>query len=814
MTTDTTTNRSGGRYVWPLAIPTTILFVASAAFAVWILFASADRLDRAAYEGERRLALSGVENGVQRLSKAVADYAFWDEMYDQFHVHFDPQWAKENLGPYVVDAFSADIVLVADAKGRPVYQYSRADNDAFRVQDSDRPQIGRAAARALATWKPGEISSVAGTLVLNGKRYMAAAGPIAVSGEERLKTAAQPAFALFYLEALDGNWLDALSKTFHLRDLKVVDATVGATPLPAMLPGTSVAALVWTPANLGREFLHEVLPLSLLALCASTIVFLVATLAWIRIARNLDRAVGLSEAASAAKSEFLALMSHEIRTPMNGVLGMTNVLLEGKPDEEQRRGLLTIRESGESLMRIINDVLDFSKLDAGRMDIEVAPFDLHQTLRYAAEICAPRAKIKGVALDIEIGSHVPAFVHGDAGRIRQIVLNLLTNAVKFTREGRVLLTVEAAADTGELAVVRVAVSDTGIGIAPDRLPHLFQRFEQADASISRRFGGTGLGLAISKKLVEHMGGKIGAESAPGQGSTFWFELPLKCATAAEASAVRPTVKSAAVEEALATVKQLGRPLRLLLVEDNATNQLVAKAVLQKFGINADVAGNGLEALAAVRQRSYDIVLMDMHMPEMDGIEATQAIRSLSTDVARVPIIALTANAFDSDVERCMRAGMNGHVGKPFNKDDLIVAVAAALRGATTTTATRAEPVASSGPLAADLAHLDEFRRDNGDEAFQLLLDTYIPDASARLVRLRELLAGGKADEEAVRIAHSLKSSSAMAGAPALSQLAAKLEAALKQNDKRPSVGDAEALAKSFESYRHALAERGLVAAAC
>jgi signal transduction histidine kinase/ActR/RegA family two-component response regulator len=382
--------------------------------------------------------------------------------------------------------------------------------------------------------------------------------------------------------------------------------------------------------------------------------------ALIQAAQQSEAAQRLADEANAGKTAFLATMSHEIRTPMNGVLGMAGLLLDSPLTAQQRDYARNIAYSGESLLAIINDILDLSKIEAGRMEFERHVFALSPLVDAVDSLLAVKAREKGLATRIELDPDLAMAFEGDSTRIRQILLNLVSNAIKFTASGSVTTRVRRS-PTG----LRFEVQDSGIGISEEACKRLFTDFAQADSSTNRHYGGTGLGLAICKRLAEGMGGSIGVVSVEGQGSLFWFELPLRAAAESELEARLAAVEAPPLAESASV-----RTLRLLLVEDNAINQKLAMTLLGRMGLAVDLAQNGQEAVAAVQASTYDLVLMDMQMPVMDGLEATRTIRTLGPAYTGLPIVALTANAMQADKDACSAAGMNGFLAKPFNRASL------------------------------------------------------------------------------------------------------------------------------------------------
>ncbi|MFO1424166.1 MAG: ATP-binding protein [Candidatus Competibacteraceae bacterium] len=493
-----------------------------------------------------------------------------------------------------------------------------------------------------------------------------------------------------------------------------------------------------------------------------------------------------AELANQAKSEFLANMSHEIRTPMNAVLGLTRLGLEATP-EKQCEYLLKINGSAELLLNILNDILDFSKIEAGKLSLENVDFNLYEVMDRLSSAIGAQAREKHLDFTVRIAPETPRLLRGDSLRLGQIFMNLANNAVKFTERGSVTVNVVTVVQGGDKVMLRYSVSDTGIGLTPEQQERLFGAFSQADTSTTRKFGGTGLGLAISKRLAELMGGEISVESEHGKGSTFHFSAPF---TRGEGRADAILSEANAWRVVTEFERARWRGARVLVVEDNPLNQQVIQEFLAKAGVDVIIAENGLEAIEAAQIQSFDAVLMDIQMPVMDGLRATQELRK-SPRFANTPIIALTANVFQTDIEQCIAAGMNDHVSKPITVDELFAKLgkwlinpvlkpgddASSAPSAQTTPIIDSRPNPRGPPLGLDIdTALDRMGGNNAllEKALGLFRQTEAESAG----RIRAALAAGNT-ESCQRLAHTLKSTAGAVGANRLQTAARAIEESIR-----------------------------------
>lgn len=492
--------------------------------------------------------------------------------------------------------------------------------------------------------------------------------------------------------------------------------------------------------------------------------------------RDLGESLKRAEAANIAKGDFLANMSHELRTPMNGVLGMASLLGDTALSEEQQEYVSTINSSGESLLMLLNDILDFSKIEAGALELEHIAYNLHDTIEKTSSLLRPQVEKKGIALRVECEASVPSYIWGDSGRMRQIIMNLMGNAIKFTDHGHVRLKASMQEHDG-IDRLYVSVEDTGMGIPANKLSEIFEKFTQADASVTRKYGGTGLGLAITKQLVSLMGGELGVESAIGKGSTFWFAIPCKPAEAANEMATLELLRT------MSRMPITQTPIseaRVLLVDDYRVNRIFAEKLLRKFGFKQiDTAEDGLDALMKYNENTYDIIFMDCQMPRMDGYITTLEVRSReASGLNHIPIVAMTANAMVGDREKCLNAGMDDYLTKPLRAEHLRKVlqtwfVLDDAKAAISLEKSKAETSQKAMESPVDMEQLRMFT-DGDPEEEKALAELFLEQAQEMIVILEQSM-GADQHEVWKSAAHRFKGSSGNLGAVPLHQLCKRAE---------------------------------------
>lgn len=489
----------------------------------------------------------------------------------------------------------------------------------------------------------------------------------------------------------------------------------------------------------------------------------------IKLAGDLHMEKIRAEKATAAKSEFLANMSHEIRTPINGILGIASLLQDITSTAKQEELVRTIINSGQNLLHIINDILDFSKVEAGRLELNVITFNLRDLVDETVDILGRQAEQKGLRFSRSMDDAIPAFLQGDRQRLRQVLINLLGNAIKFTVKGQVNLRITRKESNEQTCTLHFAIEDTGIGIPEQKQENIFASFTQVDGATNRRFGGTGLGLTISRQLVELMQGTMGFDSIEGRGSTFWFTIPFMLG---EQKKFMPPIPKPGMKS------RNSFPAHVLLVEDNPTNRMVAERMLEKLDCSVEVVNDGLQAVQAVENHTYDLIFMDCQMPVMDGYQATREIRKGEQQSGRkpVPIIALTAHAMNGDREKCLEAGMDDYVSKPYGIKQLVAVLKKWYQPAPATTS-------SIDPTA--IAMIRQLQQPGQPDILAQLIDTYISNSRSLIEALRQAITAGEA-EAVRRTAHSLKSSSANLGAHRLADICLRLESMGREKNLRES----------------------------
>ena len=648
---------------------------------------------------EKALVERTLDRWTDKISNDLTTATVWDQAYRQFHPGGDVQWANAEIGTFFVHNRGVDLAFAVDGNDQPFYAYTEQGlTRTAQLRDFERQTAPLLKAlRLKAKRQQGRLSNAPptapelATTLSSIMRWRGAfyfvSGSTVIPEDAADAARAERTVVLFTAVRADRAFQDALKNDLHLIAPAIVPPGSADRLTLRDLDRRPVAGVVWTPGRPGFQVFRQA---GALIGVVVTLLALVGLLLASRIGKvvgRVDRAEAelhnalearmrahlAAETANRSKSEFLANMSHEIRTPLNGVLGMLQVVeREGLPQVQAQR-IAIARESGETLLVLLNDLLDLSKIEAGHLNLDTRDFDLEHLLTITCRTFSDLAAGKSLGLDLELDPALCGIWRGDDLRLRQVIANLVSNALKFTQSGGVEVSARRLG-----GAVRFTVADTGIGMTPDSLERVFESFVQGDPSTTRVYGGTGLGLSISRRLVEAMGGELQVKSWSGEGSCFWFDLELARGEAAN-------VESADSKPAEATGISAGR---VLAVDDNRTNRTLIRALLEPLGLEVEVATNGAVEVAAFAAHTFDLVLMDIQMPVMDGMAACREIRRLEQTGSRprTPILALTANVMPHQIAEYEVAGMDGVVAKPFKAEDLIGRLAEALDGAGTRSA--------------------------------------------------------------------------------------------------------------------------------
>ncbi|AQR63112.1 hypothetical protein BZG35_16730 [Brevundimonas sp. LM2] len=650
-----------------------VLIVAISLLVVLVL-RGAQGVDGIVRSSEETLLQKGLSARIGELRAAVVPQADWDDAVHHLDLHYDPAWARANIGVFLTQNSGFELVGVIDKADSAVFSSDRGKPATpavvsqlvaqasplvanIRRQEADRGTFSRVNGRTAMISTPIQMSSVA---TIAGTPYVLVATLVQPDFGAALPSKRAP--IVLTGEAIDPAFLALLVQRYQLNDAEIVPASVPEETDRARVAindtgGRALLTLRWRPHQPAASFLGATwayIALSLILGFSSVLYF---SLAARRARSGLKVALDAAEAASSAKSDFLASMSHEIRTPLNGVIGSLYLLKSEEMSHEGKRLVETAVSSGEMVNALINDVLDFSKIEAGKMELAPVPTDLDQLISAVAATVKSQCMEKGLAFD---WSDAPPIGWADLDplRLKQCLFNLLGNAVKFTNQGRVGLRISTTGH-GQTRVLRFEISDTGIGVSETAQAALFQRFQQADGSTTRRYGGTGLGLAITRQIAECMGGSVHMVSEEGKGSTLYLEV------------VAP---GAASQTAPPIVNEIVGPLEglnILVVDDNATNLMIGSTLLSRMGAQVATADSGADAIEMATRLRFDLVLMDIQMPGMNGLEATRRLRQVTERQGHLPVIALTANVMEHDKAEYLKAGMDGVVAKPISPDLLL-----------------------------------------------------------------------------------------------------------------------------------------------